>query len=260
MPEILPSRGAGIAFDALAGEYVEGWDVLPATLRLRARLHRRMLARWRPGMRILEVNCGTGADAVALARFGMHVVPTDASSRMAAEANARFAREGLDLAAQVAAYRDLPRVVTGPFDGALSNFGGLNCELDLAAALEPIASLLHSGAMFCAGVLGKFSLWEMATGLARFRPSAAFRRISLEPVTARIGASVIPVRYWSIREIREIASPWFKIMRADGISVVAPPPGRVFSSSVLDAVDEVAGQLWPFSRLGDHEWIEFRRR
>ena len=38
-----------------------------------------------PGARILEINCGTGNDAVFLARSGMHVTATDISPMMIEE-------------------------------------------------------------------------------------------------------------------------------------------------------------------------------
>ena len=46
------------------------------------------------GERVLELNCGTGEDAVHLARRGVRVLATDNSPRMLAAARSKIARAG----------------------------------------------------------------------------------------------------------------------------------------------------------------------
>jgi len=50
-----------------------------------------------PGSRILDVGCGTGRHAVALARAGHHVLGVDISAGMLAEAKRHAAREGVQV-------------------------------------------------------------------------------------------------------------------------------------------------------------------
>src|ERR1700691_6231741 len=51
---------------------------------------------FQPGMRILELNCGTGIDAVHLAARGVRVVACDLSSGMIHAARQRSSAAGLD--------------------------------------------------------------------------------------------------------------------------------------------------------------------
>src|ERR1700749_4547215 len=96
-------------------------------------------------MRILELNCGTGADALFLARQNIAVVACDSSSRMIEIASRRLCKEDpeapihfLELPTEHLA-RLRPR---RPFDGALSNFSGLNCVADIDQAAYELARLL----------------------------------------------------------------------------------------------------------------------
>src|SRR5690606_23171976 len=83
---------------------------------------------FRPGDRVLELGCGTGADAVHLAGRGVAVVATDVSAEMRRLAAARvFLRDANDLVRVEAL--DLAQVgdpgwadgLGGPFDGVMSD-------------------------------------------------------------------------------------------------------------------------------------------
>ena len=49
---------------------------------MRGATQRRLEARFSAGHRVLELNCGTGEDAVFLARRGVRVLATDLSGAM----------------------------------------------------------------------------------------------------------------------------------------------------------------------------------
>src|ERR1700752_4837953 len=51
---------------------------------------------FRAGMRILELNCGTGIDAMHLTKRGVRMVACDLSSKMVATARYRLSKAGLD--------------------------------------------------------------------------------------------------------------------------------------------------------------------
>jgi SAM-dependent methyltransferase len=85
--EPLPTavEAVAAAFDRQAETYDRFADgVIGRTLR--ARVHERLLDRFRAGHRVLELNCGTGVDAVRLAQHGVRVVATDVSAGMLARA------------------------------------------------------------------------------------------------------------------------------------------------------------------------------
>src|SRR5687768_5594521 len=95
-----------------------------------------------PGDTLLEIGCGTGEEALHLARSGSRVVATDTAPGMVAALEWKLDSEP-NLATNVTPYvlqaRDLGRLVPiyekAHFAGAYSSFGPLNCEPDL----EPVA-------------------------------------------------------------------------------------------------------------------------
>src|ERR1700735_171352 len=112
------------------------------------------------GMRILELNCGTGVDAVHLAGRGVHVVACDLSSRMIAAARRRLGATGLEALVdfRVLATEELESLAgDAPFDGAFSNFSGLNCVPDISPAARNLARLLQPGAKILLCMVGRFS-------------------------------------------------------------------------------------------------------
>jgi SAM-dependent methyltransferase len=78
-----------------------------------------LLRRAGPGCAVLDAACGTGVDAVALARRGFQVRATDGSEAMVQAATARFRREGLAIAVRQCLWTDLPGTIDERFDVVL---------------------------------------------------------------------------------------------------------------------------------------------
>jgi SAM-dependent methyltransferase len=172
-------------FDSMAADYDQAFTDTLIGARMRQAVWRRLDAAFCPGAHVLELNCGTGEDAVYLARRGVHVLATDISSAMLAAARAKVERAGLHELVQVEQL-DITRLAehaAGPrhFDGALSNFGGLNCVADLAAAARGLAAHLRPGAPALLCVMGPLVPWEWAWYLWRRQPRKAFRRLRPRP-------------------------------------------------------------------------------
>jgi len=81
----------------------------------------RALLGLRPSMRVLDVPCGTGAIALALAAGGIAVTGVDLSADLLADARAAAENRGLPLALHQADMRDLPW--EAQFDGAVNYWG-----------------------------------------------------------------------------------------------------------------------------------------
>lgn len=136
------------AFDALAPEYDAAW-----TSGLIGQFQRRsawgeMLSVFRAGDRVLELGCGTGADAARLAAAGVRVHATDISPEMLRLAQERLESSGLSsqVTYELIAVEHLGTTRTpGLFDGAFSNFGALNCVEDMRGAAASLARLVRPG-------------------------------------------------------------------------------------------------------------------
>jgi SAM-dependent methyltransferase len=256
------------AFDALAPDYDARFtqSVLGRTLR-------RAVWRWldrafAPGDRILELNCGTGEDAVHLATRGVRVLATDGSSAMLDLARAKIGDADLDGSIELKGL-EIERLETlvaesaGPLDGAFSNFGGLNCVADLPRAAQSLAALLKPGARVVLCVMGPLVPWEWLWFVARGQPGKALRRLTPRGVAWH----GVTVRYPSPSTLRRAFAASFAARRVGGLGVLLPPtyaegwarrhPGLV------ERLDRWERRIegWPLvTWLGDHYLLELERR
>ena len=82
MRKIINTMQSHSPFDAYASSYDAHFDNNPIAQQLRSIVQQTMLRYFQKGNSILELNCGTGTDAIFLAHHGMHVLATDSSSGM----------------------------------------------------------------------------------------------------------------------------------------------------------------------------------
>ncbi len=272
-PRPAPAPSAS-PFDTLAADYDRAFTHSRIGSRMRQAVWPRLQARFRPGSRVLELNCGTGEDAVFLARNGVQVFATDGSTAMAQAAQAKLERAGLtDLATaealtieQIVTRAELAEAevqLSGlPFDGALSNFGGLNCVDDLTAVGAGLAACLRPGAVALVCIMGPLCPWEWIWYLRQGQPSRAFRRLRRDGVPWR----GLTIRYPSLRAVRRAFAPHFRLLRAGAIGALLPPTyaeewaerhPRLLAH--LDAWERRLETRWPLPWLADHFLLEFAR-
>jgi SAM-dependent methyltransferase len=256
------------AFDAVAEEYDRAFTNTRLGRWLREGVRERLAAHYSPGMRVLEIGCGTGEDAIWLAQRGVHVTATDVSAAMldVARRKAEIAGVGDQLTFRRFDLGTYELDVMG-FDGAFSNFGPLNCVDDLPSAARVLADAVSPGGRVVLVVMGPWCVWEMAWYLAHGQARLAFRRWHAGGVTARIRSDQLRVFYHAPAQLREACAPWFHPSGMRGIGVFLPPSSLApwverhpRAAGLLRVVEaHLAGQ-WPFRLLGDHYLIELERR
>jgi SAM-dependent methyltransferase len=255
-------------FDALAVEYDARF-----TESMLGRMLRRALWRWLdraflPGQRVLEINCGTGEDAVHLAARGVRVLATDASAAMVELARAKVRDAGLAGSVELRQLEierldDLVAESHGPLAGAFSSFGGLNCVADLTRAAASLAALLKPGGRVVLCVMGPLVPWEWAWFLARGQAGKALRRLAPRGVAWR-GSTV---RYPSIGVLRRAFAAGFTVRRAGGLGVLVPPTYAEGWARrhprLVERLDRWERRIedWPVVPwFGDHYLLELERR
>jgi ubiquinone/menaquinone biosynthesis C-methylase UbiE len=255
-------------FDAVAASYDETFEDNPITRHIRAIIGQTLTMHFQRGERIIDINCGTGTDAVALAGRGIRVAAIDASPRMIEMTRLKCSAENLSnlVEANVMRYEDLHSLEEKSYDGALSNFGGLNCTPELEPIAQNISRLLKPGSVFVACVMNRFCLWEIGAYLGRGNVRQAFRRFHRDGIQARLGDQTMRIYYYSPREFARRISRWFAVERIYGISILSPSPNsRSFFtnnkslSSGLMRIDDRIRARFPAYALGDHFVIEARR-
>jgi SAM-dependent methyltransferase len=268
------SAGVGAPFDAAAARYDATFTDTALGRRLRSVAWSWMDGAFRPGDRVLELGCGTGADAVHLAERGVQVVATDASAEMrrltAARAVVRDAKdllqvEALDLAA--IGDPDWSDGLGAPFDGVLSDFGALNCVPDRVRLLRALAQVVRPGGRFVLVVMGPICPLEIGWHLLHGEAGAAVRRWR-SGARAGVGdGATIRVWYPSAGRVAREAAPWFRELGRGGIGVTLPPSGlseaferRGVALRLGAPIERRLGRTRLGAALADHWVLDLERR
>jgi ubiquinone/menaquinone biosynthesis C-methylase UbiE len=221
-----------------------------------------------PGDHVLELNCGTGEDALFLAKRGVSVLGCDASPRMIEIAERRRCQEAPNSSLEFCVLRNenadslMPAT---PFDGVLSNFSGLNCVEDSSHIVRQLAHLVKPGGTALICISTRVCLWEIGWHAARVNFQKAFRRLRGSTI-ARLAEIAVPVWYPTISEIRRSFLPWFRLRSFQAVGLLVPPsyvePWARHHKRILawlESTDRVLS-TWPVLRvIGDHVLLEFER-
>jgi ubiquinone/menaquinone biosynthesis C-methylase UbiE len=257
-------------FDAVAASYDAAFSQRRLGRWLRAMVWQRLERAFTPGQHVLELGCGTGEDAVWLARRGVRVTATDVSAPMlavtrqkaeAAGVGARVTVARLDLAA-------LPSAgLAEEYDGVVSSFGPLNCVEDRRAVAGALAGGVRPGGRLVLVVMGPICPWEIAWHLGHGQVRTALRRFRAG-APARVGSGRrLRVWYPSPGRLRREFAPYFRTLEVAGIGLLLPPSAmgglverapRLFG--LLAAIDRRLATTLPWRMFNDHYLMVLERR
>ena len=267
MPTVQPTAAA-LAFDCLAANY-------DATFTYSSIGRAQRIAVWEcaqqvfsSGSHLLELNCGTGEDALHFARQGFQVTACDVSTAMIMEAQKKAAAERFSkgLSFSVRATEDIGGLSVGElFGGVFSNFSGLNCVNDLSQVANSLFPLLLPRAPLLLCFSTRCCLWEIAWYLLHGDIARAFRRCGGYH-EARLSGLPLHVYYPSSEQIRRSFAPGFRLVSIRGIGITVPPsyvetwigPYPRFLQ-FLRSVDSVIRRSPGLRVLGDHMLLHLER-
>lgn len=224
-----------------------------------------------PGSCLLELGCGSGADAIAMARRGCQVFAFDLSEAMVAQARAKVAAGGLQNRVVVACgtSNDLDGVVAGSpwkeFDGAYANFT-LTYVADLGGVARALAKILRPAAPFVCTIQGRVALSEVLLYGARLRFSRIVSRLS-GPLIKDVHGVMVETFPASTDDVRRAFLPWFDLKELVGVPTFLPPVylhpyyRRIGGGTrLLEFLDDRLAGRFPWNRLGEHTLYRFERR
>lgn len=209
-------------FDELADDYDRGFTRSACGVTLRARVWERLPDCFGVREHILELGCGTGEDALRLARAGYRVFATDASAEMIRIAKLKAVSAGC---AERIEFRVMPieELHTLPtelrFDGVFSNFGAINCVADIPGLARSLAVRLAPCAPLMFVVMGRYVPWEWFWYLAHGDARRAFRRLRRDGVEWR----GLRIQYPTPGMLGAQLGPWFRTARSSALGFALPP-------------------------------------
>jgi ubiquinone/menaquinone biosynthesis C-methylase UbiE len=223
-----------------------------------------------PHSSILELNAGTGEDAVFFAQAGHTVHATDISEAMQEKLKEKTRLNGLQMRIgnELCSFRALQNLShRGPYDLVFSNFAGLNCTNELPKVLRSLESLLKPGGLVTLVVLPKFCLWEFLL-LFRGKIKTAFRRFTGKRGTsAHIEGEFFRCWYYNPSFIRKLLKDSFEMIAVEGLCTIVPPSYMAgFAEKhprlyrLLVNKENQWKAKWPWKVIGDYYIITLQKR
>lgn len=223
-----------------------------------------------PGMNVLELNCGTGTDAIHLARNGHRVLATDISEEMLKVAREKARQFGVEdrITHLKLGFDDLGQLTTPPVDLVLSDFGGFNC-IDAAHVkqlVNPIAEALKPRGRLIAVLMPDRCISETVYHSLRWEFKNAFRRGRHDPIWAGLSGSGVVTWYHAPGLIMHAFAPRFKVVNIKPIGLFVPQThlehrfghrGRLLER--LAKWDERFSHWHWTARYADHYLIDLER-
>jgi len=235
----------------------------------RERVRQHILRHINAPANLLELNCGTGEDALYFARLGFSVHATDISEGMLQKLwlKKQHAEEGKRISTELCSFTELQCLKNkGPFDAVYSNFGGLNCTHDINKVLASFEQLVSPGGTVTLVLISKFCLWEtMMVFKGQFK--TAFRRFfSSKGRKANVEGSRFTCWYYGLSDIKKNLPSSFRVIDVEGLCTIVPPSyiekfaekrPRLFNW--LKRKENVLSNKWPWKFIGDYLVVTMRR-
>lgn len=222
------------------------------------------------GFEVLELNCGTGEDALMFGEKGFNIIATDISHEMLKVTNKKAEQYSMQnrISSQ---YLDLESfdetLFDKKFDLVFSNFGGLNCvnPQSMQLLLQKLPLILKPGGRFVGVVMPKFCAWETCFFLMSFKFRKALRRFTSKEVVTDLKG--IPVKTWFYQpsQIKNWTKKMFNVMAIRPVGFVLPPfyledffANRNGLLAFMNRVEKKLSGISLFSGMSDHFIIDLQ--
>ncbi len=211
------------AFSRTAEKYDSFANDHPNQTRMRNKVYSHVQRLVPAGSRILELNAGTGTDAVELARRGYQVHATDIAPGMLERLQNKV--QEFDLGRQITfqqcSFTELNHVEGAPFDAVFSDLGGLNCIPNLSPVIEQLPKVLRPNGTVTWVLMPPVCLWEMAE-IFRGHPRLAFRRLARQGTRAHLEGLHFTVYYFTPQKVLQWFGNDYECLAIEGLSVITP--------------------------------------
>lgn len=221
-----------------------------------------------PGQKILELNGGSGLDAVFFANKGLHVTSTDVAPGMVESLAGKIQKYQLQerIASHKVSFEEIPAMFKEQaFDHIFSNFGGLNCVKSPWEVLLSVMPLLKEGGTVTAVVMPPVSWWEIFF-ILKGNTKLALRRWSPKGTIAHVEGSYFRVYYFRPSKTIKKLKHKLRLINLFSLGCLMPPPSyqnfaekfpKLFALS--GKIESVICRWYPFSRCGDYVVLQWTK-
>lgn len=217
---------------------------------------------------ILELNAGTGVDAVFLAEKGYKILATDISDKMIEIIQSKGKSEKAKIIeTKTLSFDEISNIEENNFDAVVSNFGGLNCINDFQKLSCDLVQKLKPKGLFIAVVMNKICLWEMFYYMITLKFSEAFRRFSKNGIMAELNGEKVLTYYFTPSEFAKAFSTNFNKLKVYSLGNNTPPPYLIGIYNKLKPlvrlwmkIDELTMGLPLLNLFGDHFIIVMKKK
>lgn len=236
----------------------------------RERVRKHVLQQLLPNSFLLELNCGTGEDALFFAQKGHFVHATDISCDMLQKLQVKLNCYGYSnkISLENCSFTSLSCLKNkGPFDHIFSNFGGLNCTAELDKVIQQFSSLLNTGGKITLVVISKFCLWELLLVFKGKFKTALRRFFSNKGRKANVEGIAFACWYYKPSYIIKNLRNDFDLLSVEGLCTIVPPSymkdfGKKYPLlfKVFKKWENKLASKWPFRYWGDYYIISLQKR
>lgn len=234
----------------------------------RARVREHVLQYLKPAGSMLELNSGTGEDALFFAGQGHHVHATDISAGMQQQLRQKAMPYKDRISTEICSFTQLDQLKQkGPYDHIFSNFGGLNCTGELEKVLLSFDSLLKPGGKVTLVIISPFCLWETLL-VVKGKFKTAFRRFfSSKGRAARVEGSYFRCFYYKQSFVINTLQKSFKVLGVEGLCSIVPPSyiegfaeNHPKAYNFLRNKEDRLKSTWPWKYIGDYFIISLEKK
>lgn len=220
----------------------------------------------------LDLGCGTGEDAIWMAKRGCNITAIDISEEMIRVAKMKAA--GLQITGSLKfEVLDMHHMddfkFEEKFDLIFSNFGAVNCLAPdvFKQLLDALHHLLNPQGRVILVVMPPFCLWESSYFLLKGRWKETFRRSKKAGIMANLGPSQVSTWYYSPKWIRNQVYSNYTINSIKPIGIALPPTylehffrNKKGSLRILASFEKLLSGISCLSGISDHYLIEMERK
>lgn len=262
-------------FDAIAKEYDNAFTETLVGKYQRERVHHHLevLLQHANIHDVLELNCGTGQDAIWLAEQGCRVLATDIATKMV-EVTARKILESKwsnSITSTVLDARELSRLGNKPkFDLIFSNFGGLNCiaPQELEKLAQAASNLLNPNGYFLAVIMPRGCWWEKLYFTLKKQRTTAKRRSSRDAIAAKLDEETfVDTWYYNPSEFFRYFDKQFNLQKKAPIGWSLPPSyldnwfqNKKGLLGLLHKIEQKVPATSFFAQTADHCIVQMQRK